>query len=338
MKQTSLYIIYLVLSINIQFLTKVKAKELEGLIEENTILCLTETNLKWKSVNFRENIKEISSMRKLNDKKGGGLMVLRKGENVQMTETDTKNEDVMIVECEICSMKFTLFLVYLSVNDNDRNTKIMNEIQQRPQRLEENYIVIGDFNGHIGIIGQQSINENGRKLLNLSEELNLTILNCDLECKGETTWEREQKSTIDFALVNSLFYKHFVEMTIDEDGEEYDLSDHKLITIKFGGKEQNGNKKNEGKYKEITYLKINENTVKHYKKLLENKIVSTDITMVKLEGIIKEAAEKSMRCKMKKKILNGTLKHKAEEKYEPIWFNEDIRKEIKRRKEYNRGC
>lgn len=291
--------------INVKYLTKVKAKSLECLIEDDTILCLTETSLNWNSINFSENIEEISSMRKVTDRKGGGLMVLKKGKNVQVTKSDTKNEDAMIVVCEIYSVKFTLFIVYLSVNDNERNKNIMEEIQQKAQRLEGNYIMVGDFNGHIGIIGQQNVNENGRKLLSLSEELNLTILNCDLECKGEVTWERgDQQSSIDFALVNSNFYKHFVEMIIDEEGEEYDLSDHKLITVKFKGKGQNENKHNGGKYKEITYLKINENTLKNYKELLENKIESTDITMVELEGKIKEAAEQSMRCKIKKKLLN----------------------------------
>lgn len=55
-----------------------------------------------------------------------------------------------------------------------------------------------------------------------------------MECKGEFTWERgEQRSTIDFALINSDFYKFFERMIIDEKGEEYDLSDHKPITVQF---------------------------------------------------------------------------------------------------------
>lgn len=140
--------------LNVQCLTKVKAAELESIIENNTILCLVETHQKWNSVNFSRNVEEVSSMRKMNDRKGGGLMALKKGKDIQMEKQATKNEDLMILDCEIYSVKFSLFLVYLSVNDSERNKSIMAEITQAAQRLDGNYIIVGDFNGHIGIIGQ----------------------------------------------------------------------------------------------------------------------------------------------------------------------------------------
>ena len=323
--------------VNVQGLTKIKAVELEQLINNNTILCLTETQQKWQTVNFSNEISQIYSMRKITDRKGGGLMILKKGKEINIKKIESKSEDVLTAECESHKVKFTIILIYMSVNDNSRNKLIEEEVIKIGQSIEGKYIIMGDFNGHIGIIGKQKLNENGKRVLKISECLNLNILNCDLDCEGEKTWERDdQSSTIDFALINKDFYKHFKNMIIDEKEEKYDLSDHKLITINFSCSGNNINAQEKTKYKEIHYLKIDENTTKEYLRELNNKINTDNIKMSELETKIKEAANKTMGRTIKKKELNN--EHNTQEnKIEPIWFNEEIRKEIKKRKEYNRN-
>ena len=62
---------------------------------------------------------------------------------------------------------------------------------------------MGDFNGHIGIIGQQKEDKNGKFVKQLAELYNMSILNMDEKCTGESTWSRNNvSSTIDFVLIN----------------------------------------------------------------------------------------------------------------------------------------
>ena len=62
---------------------------------------------------------------------------------------------------------------------------------------------MGDFNGHIGLLGKQKLNRNGKVVLNLMEKYNLILLNMDANCCGETTRsQNNEQSTIDYVLVN----------------------------------------------------------------------------------------------------------------------------------------
>lgn len=72
--------------INIQGLTQVKAVEIEQLFEEHDILCLTETQQKFEKVNFSRDVGYITSMRDMQDKKGGGLMILYKKKHYGTTK------------------------------------------------------------------------------------------------------------------------------------------------------------------------------------------------------------------------------------------------------------
>ena len=67
--------------LKIQGLTKAKAIEIEQLLDKNVILCLTETQQKVDSVNFSKGIQYETSMRRYDDKKGGGLMILYRESN-----------------------------------------------------------------------------------------------------------------------------------------------------------------------------------------------------------------------------------------------------------------
>ncbi len=86
-------------------------------------------------------------MRKMSVKKDGGLMFL-KGSWVKI------RRQLLIVEYEVYTLKFTLILVYISVNDNTRNKLIEDEVLAIGKNIHRKYIIVRDFNGHIGITGK----------------------------------------------------------------------------------------------------------------------------------------------------------------------------------------
>ena len=97
---------------------------------------------------------------------------------------------------------------------------------------DELIFILGDFNTHLGIIGDQDANYNGKIVLDMMTEDSMILLTDTEKCKTIYTRGRgDQKSAIDFILVNTLAYKLCQEMNIYEKQEKFDLSDHNLIEI-----------------------------------------------------------------------------------------------------------
>jgi len=315
--------------INIQGLTKSKAAELVKIIEENDILCLTETQQKLDSIDFGRKIIYETSMRNCKDKKGGGLMILHRNKNIEIIKVENTHPDVLIVRCKVYNISFKVMLIYMSVTDIELNHKLLQQIQNNID-IKENYIVLGDFNGHTGYLGSQDMNKNGKLMLDFAEENSLIILNGHTECNGTITWEsRGRQSVIDYILINDGMHKQFIKMDIDEARDIFDLSDHNLLTAEFVINTSNHKEFSNQICKEIKYLKINEETTQEFLNILKGKI-NNETSLENYEHIINEAKENSMTRSMKRRISNRN------EQEEKIWFNKDIEKEIKLRKAYNR--
>ena len=74
-----------------------------------------------------------------------------------------------------------------------RNEKIRGEVEKiilNVTKVNESLMLLGDFNRHVGNKGPQNINQNGNMILEIIEKHDLIMLNDDLECRGEITWER----------------------------------------------------------------------------------------------------------------------------------------------------
>ena len=99
--------------LNIQGLTKVKAIELENLFGNKDILCLTETQQKLEKNNFSKNVKYVTSMRDVKEKKGGGLMILYKNGNILMKKIETIHKDILIIQCKIYGLELRMILIYM---------------------------------------------------------------------------------------------------------------------------------------------------------------------------------------------------------------------------------
>lgn len=94
-------------------------------------------------------------------------------------------------------------------------------------------IIIGDFNGHVGFLGEHKLHEGGRIILSFMENHNVIMADDDMHTKGLYTWEgRGSKSMIDYTLINAALYRTFKDMLIDEK-EIYDLSHHNIIQVRL---------------------------------------------------------------------------------------------------------
>ena len=99
-----------------------------------------------------KNVKYVTSMRDVEEKKGGGLMILYKNGNILMKKIETIHKDILIIQCQIYGLELRMILIYMSVSNYDANKHLIKYIQDHIQNIK-NYIILGDFNGHIGFLG-----------------------------------------------------------------------------------------------------------------------------------------------------------------------------------------
>merc|ERR1739840_78220 len=198
---------------------------------------------------------------------------------------------------------------------------------------KEGMVILGDFNGHLDILEDRKEDENGKMVMEWISTYGLILLNAEEICSGKYTWSRgEQKSAIDFVLVNENMYKRIRKMEIDEEQEVVDYSDHNLITVTMSmeqkKKEFKKNKWRKGKY----YRKDGEVMGEYEKGLKERWKDKGEMEIEEIcEDMVKEA-EIKLKKEFRKKI--GT--EGKEEIEENEWITEEIRRTIKERREINR--
>lgn len=315
-------------------MTKSKLTQLLNETEEsqNYLICMNETHEKYSSVEIPKNYHTIAKRRDLTDKKGGGLMILKQfiDKMSEMEEIEVKNPDILGIKIHSKGIKFVLILIYMDVKDQKRNDKIRKDIGDVIQKFENNkMIILGDFNGHLGFIGDQRLDLNGKFVLNLMEKENMILLNNDEKCDGKyTREENNSKSAIDFVLVNKNMYKNFEKMTIDEERKHYDLSDHCVIEtiFKLENYKENIHVKNEI----IEYISVKEERKEQFLNHIEMEFIREDMNMEKMEQKISDAVQNILKKKF-------APKKNQEAKVDPIWFNQSIKREIKLRQHYNRA-
>ena len=88
----------------------------------------------------------------------------------------------MIVKLAVGELVAYVFLVYLNRYMNKHIYESIASIAR-----DACVIVMGDFNLHVGFLGEQTKNYGGEMLLEFAERWGLAILNCDSRCKGVYT-------------------------------------------------------------------------------------------------------------------------------------------------------
>ena len=161
-------------------------------------------------------------------RKGGGIgIMLRKNRGIEMEEIESgKNvmdEDIMIVKLEFKDRKKCLIVIVCYMTVEGENARVENEIKYNSlKRLigkfdDEEVLIMGDMNGHIGILSER-VNANGERLLKFMDEADVENLNVTM-ADGKVTWRaRENESAIDFVLANEGARRNIRKMVIDEDG------------------------------------------------------------------------------------------------------------------------
>ena len=293
---------------------------------------MTETQKKVDNMRIGKPISMISSMRDREDKRGGGLMILyREEEEFYFEKIENNYRDCLEVRGKIGKEEVNLIVIYLGTGSDrevlEKNREMLLYLMERKEeadRKEEIFMIIGDFNCHLGYLGYQQENENGKIVNKFIEETGILVLNVDERCRGVFTWERgESRSVIDLAMANERGYETFVDMEIDEKREKMDISDHCLIEIRVRTKMK---KKKWKEWMESYYYSTKKEKMTKYAAEVDGKIREEgEITMKRINGIIEEAANEHLRTKYRKRI-------DTEGKEEPPWLTEDIRREIKERR------
>lgn len=155
----------------------------------------------------------------MKDQKGRGLSIIYNGNTCIEIE---RHKEISQVTCIANKIKFKIIPTYLTTNDEGRNQVIAWHVDSLLKKARgKTTAFLGDFSGHLGLIGEQEVNQNGNRVLHWAEKSNLTILSGDPKCEGVIiTWSRgKQNSAIDFILVNRPMYSKFHNMKIEEDRE-----------------------------------------------------------------------------------------------------------------------
>ena len=98
--------------INVQGLSRDTFIEIENTIDESEIYLLSETQQKIDKLKSNENIIKVTKMRNLNEKKGEGLMILFRRDNVfkiDYEKVETKSKDLLHVDFKIGAEKLRLY-------------------------------------------------------------------------------------------------------------------------------------------------------------------------------------------------------------------------------------
>ena len=271
-------------------------------------------------------------------KKGGGLMIVHKNTHAytELEQVDTKQEDILILRGTLKSMKVTIILLYLSVirgaTERKSNQEIMTEIRRGISHCDDDELVfiMGDFNAHVGIIGEQELNYNGKIVLDIMTENNMIMLNDTDKCKVTYTWSRGQSnSVIDFVLVNSLAFGICDLMDIDEQQEQFDLTYHNLIEISLKLNYMDPNYDRRGRWEEKIYYKLDKKSLEKYITQMEKDLNThnANISIEEFNKIVERAAEKTLMSKYKRRLLKNNQR-----KSEGPWVNDEIRNKIKKTK------
>ena len=332
--------------LNIRGFNKGKYTELENMFFQDSdvinIVCLTETQHKYEKVLIHKDLRSFTAMRNAKDKKGGGIQViLPRVKQIRLNKVENENKDLLELEGELFGIDFRMIVVYFDSKKygegRKRNYRLSKILEDKLENNEkEGLMIMGDFNGHIKILDQSKDDANGKMVMKWMDDYNLTLLNLDEKCEGLYTWRRkllngkEQKSAIDFFLVNNRMYELFKGMSIDEDRLRIDYSDHSLLSAEFMLKGDSSGKKKTVIQKE--YFKKDAVALRAFKEDME-KVWSTDMpdSVEQMDDSMKLGQARTLKATFRMRVSKGegiTAKN--------VWMNREILAAIAKRKEFNR--
>ena len=175
---------------------------------------------------------------------GVGILVSDEIRNVVTPHETLRDIEISWISIRRKGLKPIFIGVYYGKQEsrNSRNEmliemdKLSEEIQEK--KNEGEVVLLMDGNGKIGLLGEDT-SRNGKLLLDVFDECDLSIMNKSEKCSGKITRVNrknpEQKSAIDFLVVTEEIEQQIQSVTIDEEGH-YLLkgtspSDHNSILV-----------------------------------------------------------------------------------------------------------
>lgn len=307
------------------------------------IMGVAETQLRENEVKDSLEFKLITKGRRVQKRKGGGTgLIVRKGQgwDIEIVEMGDSpmGEDILVAKLErqegATRQAIVVMVVYLTVEGHEwterENQEKLRIIRAMVRRFkEEEIIVMGDFNGHIGILGEE-VNGNGRLTLDLMEEAHLENLNITIGEGRVTRKSGGVESAIDFVLVNKNAREKVVSLVVDEEKEIDVGSDHRVLVLEYRLGEPKV--KNTDDKKRVNW-RLKSACWEEYRCALQEEVwdwgeaVTVEVMNERLVGNITRTAEKKIG---KSKQVNSKQKPKT-------WWNNELKVAWKEKKEANRN-
>ena len=175
---------------------------------------------------------------------GVGILVSDEIRNVVTPHETLRDIELAWISIRRKTLKPIFIGVYYGKQEsrNSRNEMLIEmdnlseEIQEK--KNEGEVILLMDGNGKIGLLGEDT-SRNGKLLLDVFDECDLSIMNKSEKCKGKVTRVNrknpEQQSAIDFLVVTEDMEQQIQGITIDEEGlyllKGTSPSDHNSILV-----------------------------------------------------------------------------------------------------------
>ena len=332
--------------ININGMNATKIVDLEEEWEEEKldIIGIVETHIKGDTKWEGKYYKMEGRGRGHDSKKGGGIALMVRKEkgwiwDIISNSNTGEAKDIMVVKMEneigegeqliaiICYM--TTGNRPESILENKEKYRYINNIIE--EYKEQEIIIMGDMNAHIGLMGER-IDKQGELLLRLADERDMEITNITI-AEGKVTWQRpnsEEKSAIDYVLVNHKARLKIDRVEIDDTRRIENHSDHNMIITDYKWTRKQAKKNNKKERNSINIKRWRRKNAdwRGFKEAIQER----GTILGEMKEQIHDSLMKRIRCVGEKKIEYIKQRCKT---YRP-WWNEEIKIKRTERKRINK--
>ena len=281
--------------------------------------------------------------RRLQSRKGGGVACMfRKDAEFEVEVMNVgdcdMSEDILAVRVEFSGKldgrKERLYVCICYMTVEGQNAPIENrrkyEIVQKfvEEHRKEKIIIMGDMNGHIGILGEQ-MNANGELLRKFCEDMQVEILN-ETIASGRVTWQsRDSVSAIDYMLANVEAREYVMSMSVDEEGSFNVGSDHNLLLVEYSCRKLEDNKRVNKRRKKWCLRKVD------WERFRGDMNQMTGVDVSDVNRMNNDVVENVRAVAKKSIVISKGKPHYG--KYNP-WWNNEIKSERQDCKKLNKEC
>lgn len=100
-------------------------------------------------------------------------MIHPKNNDIEITQVQTKSNDILHLIINIAQLRLNLIVVYFSSSDIEKQMLVKTELNELNEKAKSPMMMTGDFNGHVDFLGEQSLDKNGQIIIECLEKVNL---------------------------------------------------------------------------------------------------------------------------------------------------------------------